>query len=172
MEISLAFLAGPGRWGRGAPGKVQKLVLEKVHVGVNLDKGVLPASSWIASCTSDSPSRSPRQCLTLAGLWNFTCLPVKYAWVKESTESGWGWVRGKTQGHLNAFCSLRAEMSRLRKTLLADCLQSSPVLFFSQAYAVFGDVYTTRVVLWLQVWPVTLGDNDDLMTFDDRGVFG
>lgn len=108
------------------------------------------------------------------GAWIFTCLQINYAWVKDITESGWGWVRGKTQGYLSAFCSLWAEMRRLRQPVLAHGLHLSLWLFFCQVYPVFGDVQFThytgctysRSGQWQSEITMTL------MTFDDHEVFG
>lgn len=89
---------------------------------------------------------------------------MNYAWVKESTESGWGWMRGETQGYLNAFCSLQAEMSRLRKAALADFLQLSLRSSFPRLMQCLEmcNLYTTQVVpLTPGHWLVTVRGYDD-----------
>lgn len=132
---------------------------------VNLSKGVLPASCWIASCTSDSQSWSPRQGLTLLGLQFFTSSHINYAWLKEIIESGWEWMRSKTQGYLNAFCYLQAEIGRLRKLVLTDCLHLSLCSSFPRLMQCLEmcNLYTTQVVTLIHVWLVIVRDYD----FDD-----
>lgn len=57
-------------------------------------------------------------------------------------------MRGKTRGYLNAFYFLLAEVSRLRKPVLADCLQLSLCSSFPRLMQCLEtcNLYTTQAV--------------------------